>query len=435
MARIMEKFVPYIPPEAEFCTRSGKIGSEEVIPDGTDICWAYKFVDVLPDVGIYPHKICIPSVRIGSFQPGEVLTTEKNVDVTKWVRLSAPTKGVGIPTEITCVQSPDKSSVILRWKDPENTGRYAWKKTRVVRKFQDYPANENDGTVVVESTIRDQYWGQSEAFIDLLPERLSGAARYKVFAYSADGVVSSDDTCQVIPQSPEWGPIMSTQIQNGFADKIFHIGDEITLVNGSKRFSFEVIGFDMFHSTDAARPRSVALRSKSTVANLAFDNAHAQYILVTDEIAPAKGTKVYYIKKNGLFVVTSVPTGTHITSSMGIYVKETDMEAVANGSNKWSTSTSRAYLNGTFINYLNGLDSIFTSMILETNDFLDNVPNRVRLPTVSELEQYNLTGWSMTPNIEDTFKLWYRYYSLGKYYTELDVAKSKKTSYVILSIG
>lgn len=65
--------------------------------------------------------------------------------------------------------TPNNESIILQWKDPDDfitSDNYSivWKSSRVVRKVGGYPINENDGTVVVESSIRNQY--VSTGFID-----------------------------------------------------------------------------------------------------------------------------------------------------------------------------------------------------------------------------------------------------------------------------
>lgn len=45
-------------------------------------------------------------------------------------------------------------AITVKWTDPTDSDWYA---TRVVRKLGSYPANANDGTTIVTSTVRDQY--------------------------------------------------------------------------------------------------------------------------------------------------------------------------------------------------------------------------------------------------------------------------------------
>ena len=279
-ARIMEKYTPFIPSNKDYCTRAGKIPGDNVIPIGEDICWAYKFVDELPDLGVYPHKICIPTVKIGQFQPGEVLIAREQGDSVRWIRLPLPTKGVGIPTEFTCVYSADRTEVNLRWKDPEDIGPYVWKKTRVLRKINSYPANENDGVIVAESTVRDRYYNVNNELVDTLPTNMSQTRwHYKIFVYSSDGVVTTDNTCQLEPVELVWGDDLHAHIQNGRAKNIFHIGDEITVTGSGRSYTFVVVGFDIAASVDTERRRTVMLVSKTPIAtNLQFDKPHPEYV-------------------------------------------------------------------------------------------------------------------------------------------------------------
>ena len=100
------------------------------------------------------------------------------------------------------VAKPGNSKVELSWTDPKD--KYAtpegeamedtdqlvsvWAYTRIVRKTGSVPASPNDGVLVVESSIRNQY--QSTAYVD------SGLTNYityyyGVFAYNKDEVASS----------------------------------------------------------------------------------------------------------------------------------------------------------------------------------------------------------------------------------------------------
>lgn len=433
--RLMEKYVPFIPEEQDFCTRAGKIPGDDVIPVGTDICWAYKFVQELPNLSKFPQRICLPLVKLGQYQPGEVLIAKQDGDSVRWGRLTAPTQGVGVPTEFTCVYSAAGDRIRLRWKDPEDVGRYVWRKTRVLRKANSYPANENDGVIVAESTVRDQYYDNE--LISPIPVNLSKTRwHFKIFAYSADGVVTTSETCQLEPAYPDWGETMSAQIQNGRAANIFHIGDEITVTGSGRTYTFVVNGFDLVESADAEFKRTVALISKTPiVSNLVFDEPHPEYVLVVDEIAPPKGTKVYYEKVGTTYRIKSVATGTHITAGMGIYAKEKDTNAVLYGSNIWATSSSRAMLNGSWLNNLIASDSAFGRMIISTHSpTFDGTIDKVRIPTIDQMDAANVkvTGWSCIPLLNTSYSVYYRD-NLGR--DRGDYAKEKKNSHVIIHIG
>ena len=98
---------------------------------------------------------------------------------------------VGNVSNFTC--APAGLTVKLSWTDPNDIvveGRtIKWKSTRVVRKTGSYPTSEADGTVVVESTSRNQY--QNTPYTD---NGLSDGVTYyyAVFTSTIYGVYSSD---------------------------------------------------------------------------------------------------------------------------------------------------------------------------------------------------------------------------------------------------
>ena len=447
-ARIMEKFKPFVPdreyfpavPSFPYCTRSGKIPGDDVVPTGEDICWAYKLVEELPDTSIFPQRICIPSIRLGSFQAGEVLLAKQTEDAISWVRLPTPTKGVGIATEITCVFNASGSEVRLRWKDPEDVGVYVWKKTRILKKAGSFPANENDGIIVVESTERNQYY--DDELIDHVPVNISTNWYYKVFTYSVDGVVTTSDECRVQPRSPSWSD-MSEQIQAGLAQQIFHIGDEITVTNGVQSMTFVVDGFDQIESSVPNKRRSVTLTSKTpVVTGLVFDKEHPKYVLVEDEIAPVKGLKTYYQYNTSRedYVIVPVPTGTHITAADGYYVREQDEDSTKYGCNDWGKSSGRKYLNGEWLNTkLSVLDSDFTQLILDTyKSLFDTTIDKVRLLSIEQMESSavsGIIGWSIDPVDTTTYSVWYKKTNGVTIRTDADYANEAKNSHVVIYIG
>ena len=95
-------------------------------------------------------------------------------------------------------------SVVLKWEDPEDyttTDNYPveWLNTRIVRKAGSYPVDENDGTIVVTSSTRNQY--KSNGYTD------SGLTNYTTYYYrafscSTDGVYNREQvrvSAQPIP--------------------------------------------------------------------------------------------------------------------------------------------------------------------------------------------------------------------------------------------
>lgn len=97
------------------------------------------------------------------------------------------------------------AQVTLTWTDPPNatsepSGQTiaTWAYTQVVRKEGSQPTGPNDGTLVVKSSVRDQY--QTTGYIDtnLTNDTLY---YYGAFAYNSDGVYSEGAFVSATPQA------------------------------------------------------------------------------------------------------------------------------------------------------------------------------------------------------------------------------------------
>ena len=86
------------------------------------------------------------------------------------------------------------ASVIIKWQDPENTvisgsTFSTWAGTKLVMKETGYPANPDDGTLVVDNTVRDKYKTTGYTVTGLT----NGKQYYfTLFPYSTDGVYNYD---------------------------------------------------------------------------------------------------------------------------------------------------------------------------------------------------------------------------------------------------
>lgn len=86
------------------------------------------------------------------------------------------------------------ASVIIKWQDPENTvisgsTFSTWAGTKLVMKETGYPANADDGTLVVDNTTRDKYKTTGYTVTGLT----NGKKYYfALFPYSTDGVYNYD---------------------------------------------------------------------------------------------------------------------------------------------------------------------------------------------------------------------------------------------------
>lgn len=85
-------------------------------------------------------------------------------------------------------------SVVIKWQDPENTvisgsTFSTWAGTKLVMSETGYPANPDDGTLVVDNTVRDKYETAGYTVTGL-----TGGKQYyfTLFPYSTDGVYNYD---------------------------------------------------------------------------------------------------------------------------------------------------------------------------------------------------------------------------------------------------
>lgn len=86
------------------------------------------------------------------------------------------------------------ASVIIKWQDPENTvisgsTTSTWAGTKLVMKETSYPANPDDGILVVDNTVRDKYKTTGYTVTGLT----NGKKYYfTLFPYSTDGIYNYD---------------------------------------------------------------------------------------------------------------------------------------------------------------------------------------------------------------------------------------------------
>lgn len=133
---------------------------------------------------------------------------------------------------------PDNESLAITWTDPVdivfNGVQVNWSGTRLVRKEAGYPVSPEDGTLVVDSVVRNQY--QAAGYVD------GGLANgteyfYTVFPYSSDGAYGKGAHISGIPVKPEYSKVLSENSWDkiakasleGKAESLWSIGDEIQL--------------------------------------------------------------------------------------------------------------------------------------------------------------------------------------------------------------
>lgn len=121
-------------------------------------------------------------------------------DGTEWKTVSG---GLPIGNVSNFEASAGNGEVALTWTDPldvtlDGATLSAWGGTKVLRKTGSYPANENDGVLVVDSGVRNQY--ESSGFVD------TGLTNdtiyyYSAFPYTTEEVFDQKSDAEAIPKS------------------------------------------------------------------------------------------------------------------------------------------------------------------------------------------------------------------------------------------
>lgn len=136
----------------------------------------------------------VPIAKIGTL--GKIKPDGKTTFVDEDGTLHA--KGGGTTVTPKPVNNPmienANASVIIKWQDPENTvisgsTFSTWAGTKLVMKETGYPANPDDGTLVVDNTTRDKYKTTGYTVTGLV----NGKQYYfALFPYSTDDIYNYD---------------------------------------------------------------------------------------------------------------------------------------------------------------------------------------------------------------------------------------------------
>ena len=153
---------------------------------------------------------------------GKVKPDGKTIFIDEDGTLHAKGGGITItpkPVNNPTIENADES-VIIKWQDPENTvisgsTFSTWAGTKLVMSETGYPANPDDGTLVVDNTMRDKYKTSVYTFTGLTKGKLY---YFALFPYSTDGVYNYDAGNRLLGE-PD-GPLKIVTFADGTDDEI-----------------------------------------------------------------------------------------------------------------------------------------------------------------------------------------------------------------------
>lgn len=181
------------------------------------------------------------------------------------------------------VATTSSGKVFLTWTDPKD--KYAtpegeqagdpdqlvsvWSHTIIVRKEGSDPADENDGVVILSSSVRDQY--KATQYTDSNVENQI-EYHYGAFAINEDGIASEPQYQTVIPYPYDQVLENNTWVQiadagtNGLAQSMWEVGDEKTVTIGDNQYIVHIIDFNHDSLSDGSGKAAITFGIKELMA-------------------------------------------------------------------------------------------------------------------------------------------------------------------------
>ncbi len=166
---------------------------------------------------------------------GELFICTEAGDTYTWIKIGGGLGGVPLSDCKSLALKEGSDKITLTWEDPDNVifngeTLAEWAGTKVVRKEGGNPVSVDDGTLVVDSTVKDQY------AVDGLQD--SGVVadtqyNYALFPYTVENVYTMSDINRVSGSLMRYDPVLANntwaQIDEasraGIAKDVWNFGD------------------------------------------------------------------------------------------------------------------------------------------------------------------------------------------------------------------
>ena len=167
---------------------------------------------------------------------------------------SSASKGFGVGRVGNLSAESGDSTIFLKWSDPidvvvDDVVLAKWKGTLVVRKLGSYPENPKDGTVICDSTVRNQYVTEPFMDTDVINDT---TYYYRLFPYTDQNIFNLNAINTICANATEiyatfqknsWDKIKAG-VNMGLYNTLWSIGDTKDVRIGNETWTFEIAAFD-----------------------------------------------------------------------------------------------------------------------------------------------------------------------------------------------
>lgn len=177
---------------------------------------------------------------------GELFVCTEEGETYTWIKIGGGLGGVPLSDCKNLVLKESNDKLTLTWTDPENVvfnGETIaeWEGTKVVRKEGGNPVSVEDGILVADSKVKDQYAVEGLQDTDVVADT---QYNYALFPYTAKNVYTMSDLNRISGSLMSYDPVLANntwaQISEasalGLAPELWKLGDE--------KDGCVIIGFD-----------------------------------------------------------------------------------------------------------------------------------------------------------------------------------------------